>query len=63
MHPHTFEPGAMSVADFAKWAGVSVPWTRKLVAEGKLRSIKRGRRRLITLDAARDWLGVDQDAA
>jgi len=49
-------PGALSVADFAKWAGVSRSWTWKQIAEGKLKSVKRGGRRLIPIEAANAWL-------
>lgn len=59
----TIEPGAMSVADFAAWAGISRTWAYKQVYSGDLRSVKRGGRRLIPMDAARAWLNGTQEAA
>lgn len=57
------EPGALTVAAFCKWAGVSPAWTWRLIAEGKLGSVKRGRRRLIPMTAAKAWLHGEQEAA
>lgn len=57
------EPGALSVRAFADWAGVSRSWAYERVADGTIRSIKRGGRRLIPMDAAREWLAGEQEAA
>lgn len=57
------EPGAMSVPDFAAWAGISEPWAWKQIYSGDLRSVKRGRRRLVPMDAARAWLNGEQNIA
>lgn len=59
----TIEPGALTVAAFCQWAGVSPAWTWKLIADGKLGSVKRGRRRLIPMADARAWLEAGRDAA
>ena len=50
------EPGALTVPAFCQWAGVSPAWTWRLIAEGKLGSVKRGKRRLIPMEDARAWL-------
>ncbi|MFM7404746.1 MAG: helix-turn-helix domain-containing protein [Erythrobacter sp.] len=57
------EPGALSVPDFAAWAGISEPWAWKQIYSGQVRSVKRGRRRLVPMEAARAWLAGEQDAA
>lgn len=62
-HQVTIEPGALSVAAFCQWAGVSRAWTYQKLREGSIRSVKRGGRRLIPMDAAREWLAGDREAA
>lgn len=57
------EPGALTVPAFCKWAGVSPAWTWRLIAEGKLGSVKRGKRRLIPMADARAWLEAGREAA
>lgn len=52
----SIEPGALSVAAFCQWAGVSRAWTYERIRDGTIRSVKRGGRRLIPLEAAREWL-------
>ena len=59
----TIEPGALTVAGFCQWAGVSPAWTWRLIAQGQLGSVKRGKRRLIPMEAARAWLAGEQEAA
>ncbi len=59
----TIEPGALSVAAFCQWAGVSRAWTYEKLRDGSIRSVKRGGRRLIPLDAAREWLAGEREAA
>lgn len=56
------EPGALTVPAFCKWAGVSPAWTWRLIAEGKLGSVKRGKRRLIPMADARAWLEAGREA-
>ena len=50
------EPGALTVPAFCLWAGISPAWAWRLISEGKLASVKRGRRRLIPMGDARAWL-------
>lgn len=50
------EPGALTVPAFCEWAGVGPAWTWRLIAEGKLGSVKRGKRRLIPMADAKAWL-------
>jgi excisionase family DNA binding protein len=52
----SIEPGALSVAAFCQWAGVSRAWAYERIRDGTIRSVKRGGRRLIPLEAAREWL-------
>lgn len=50
---------AFSVPDAAKAAGLSVDWVWKLVAAGTIRSIKRGKRRLILAEDLKRYLTGD----
>ena len=50
------EAGALSVRDFCQWARISEAWAWRLIAEGRLASVKRGRRRLIPIEDAKEWL-------
>lgn len=50
--------GALSIQQFCKWAGIGRTLTYKEIECGKLRTKKVGRRTLITMDAARDWLAA-----
>ena len=56
LHIDAPEIGAFSVPAFCQWAGVSKAWAWTLIKSGALRSVKRGRRRLIRLEDARAWL-------
>ncbi|MFG1416725.1 DNA-binding protein [Xanthobacter sp. V0B-10] len=48
--------GALSILEFCKWAGIGRTLAYKEIECGKLRIKKVGRRTLITMDAARNWL-------
>ena len=52
----TNERGAFSVPEFCQWASISKAWAWQLIADGRLASVKRGRRRLILIEDARAWL-------
>jgi excisionase family DNA binding protein len=49
-------PGAMSVEDFAKWAGVGRTTAWNEIRLGRLRAIKVGARTLVAFDDAQAWL-------
>ena len=57
------ERGALSVADFCEWAGISPAWAWQQLAEGKLASVKCGRRRLIPIEDAKAWLNRQRHEA
>ena len=47
---------AMSVAEFAKWVGISRTTAWGLIKSGSLRAVKIGRRTLVRADDAKIWL-------
>lgn len=47
---------AKSVREFCESYGISPPTVYNEIATGRLRTIKIGRRRLITVDQEREWL-------
>ena len=58
------ERGAFSVAEFCEWAGgISQAWAWQQLAEGKLASVKCGRRRLIPIEDAKAWLNRQRHEA
>ena len=59
----TIEPGALSIPAFCQWAGISRASTWRLIADGRIGSVKRGGRRLIPMEAAKAWLAGEQQAA
>lgn len=48
--------GAMSIDAFCRWAGIGRSLAYKEIEAGRLRIKKVGRRTLITMDEARNWL-------
>jgi len=55
--------GALSIDQFCKWAGIGRSLAYKEIDAGKLKTKKVGRRTIITLDAARDWLSALPDGS
>jgi hypothetical protein len=49
-------PGAMSVNDFATWAGIGRTTAWKEIKEGRLRAVKVSARTIIVTDDAYAWL-------
>ena len=45
--------------EFARALGLSLPFIRLEIARGKLKTVKRGRRRLIPAHIAREYAGMD----
>ncbi len=57
MHTETQSRLAYSIPEFMRDAGLGSRSTvYKEIAEGRLKTVKVGRRRLIPADAAREWL-------
>ena len=54
--------GAMSMADFTRWAGIGRTTAWKEIKEGRLRAIKVSARTLITFADASRWLENCPDA-
>lgn len=54
---------AMSIDDFAVWAGIGRTKAWEEVREKRLRTFKVGRRRLATLAAAETWLNEREGAS
>lgn len=54
--PPEHHRGSLSVAEFARWSGISRSKTYELIGAGSLKSIKVGRRRLIRMSDAMAWL-------
>ncbi len=50
------ERGAFSIQEFSKWARISEAWAWQQLRDGKLASVRVGRRRLIPVEDARAWL-------
>ncbi len=48
--------GAMSVSEFARWAGIGRTTAWREIHYGELRAIKANARTLVTVDDARRWL-------
>lgn len=55
--------GALSILQFCKWAGIGRSLAYKEIESGQLKIKKVGRRTLVTMDAARDWLSGLSDGA
>ncbi|MDP2227067.1 MAG: hypothetical protein Q8J78_06285 [Moraxellaceae bacterium] len=49
-------PGAMSVNDFATWAGLGRTTAWNEIREGRLRAVKVSSRTLVTMTDAEQWL-------
>ena len=56
----SLQPIAVSPSEAARVAGVGRTTLYAALSAGDLRSIKIGTRRLITLDAIRDWLSQNE---
>lgn len=54
--PQTKPKGAMSVNDFAIWAGIGRTTAWKEIREGHLRAVKVSARTIIRFEDAEDWL-------
>ncbi|WP_394887978.1 excisionase family DNA-binding protein [Mesorhizobium sp. AaZ16] len=54
--PKFERPAAMTIDGFCRWAGIGRSLTYKEIAAGRLRSVKVGKRRLIKLADALEWL-------
>lgn len=52
------EPLAVSPAEAARLAGIGRTTLYEAIGSGALRSLKLGKRRLITIDALREWLAA-----
>lgn len=50
---------AWAPVEFARALGLSLPFIRLEIARGKLKTVKRGRRRLIPAHIARQYAGMD----
>ena len=50
--------GAMSVNDFAVWAGIGRTSAWKEIREGRLRAVKVSARTIVIVDDARAWLTI-----
>lgn len=50
--------GAMSIEGFCAWAGIGRSLAYKEIEAGRLRIKKVGRRTLVTLEAAQNWLAA-----
>jgi hypothetical protein len=48
--------GAMSVNDFAVWAGIGRTSAWKEIREGRLRAVKGSARTIVIVDDAKTWL-------
>ena len=48
--------GAMSVIDFAVWAGIGRTSAWKEIREGRLRAVKVSARTIVIVDDAKTWL-------
>ena len=57
------EPIALTIRDTSKAAGFGKTTTYKLINEGKLSSIKIGRRTLVTVASIKALLGATTDSA
>ncbi len=55
--------GAFSILQFCNWAGIGRSLAYKEIESGQLKIKKVGRRTLVTMDAARDWLSGLSDGA
>ena len=53
---------AVSPADAARLAGIGRTTLYEALGSGALRSLKIGKRRLITIEALKDWLAVAEEA-
>jgi excisionase family DNA binding protein len=51
-----FSPGAMSVVQFCRWAGIGKTRTYEEIAAGRLRAVKFGAKTLILRKDAEEWL-------
>lgn len=60
--PSTNERLAVSPAEAARLAGVGRTTLYEALGSGALRSLKIGKRRLITIDALKDWLCAAEEA-
>ncbi len=58
-------PGAMTIKTFCSWAGIGRSTAYRLMAEGSLPAVKVGKRRLVRISDAADWLASlpDHDEA
>lgn len=52
----TARVAAVSVKDFARWAGIGLTTAWKEIREGRLRAVKVSQRTIIILDDAQRWL-------
>jgi hypothetical protein len=56
-------PEVMTLMEFCGWARVCRSVAFQEIAAGRLRAVRIGRRSLITIQAARDWLEMLQTKA
>lgn len=52
----TTRVAAVSVKDFARWAGIGLTTAWKEIREGRLRAVKVSQRTIVILDDAQRWL-------
>lgn len=52
----TRKPGALTVKDFSAWAGIGTTKIYEELAKGTLRAVKAGKRTLIPMESAEEWL-------
>ncbi|TXM71677.1 hypothetical protein FV226_14290 [Methylobacterium sp. WL12] len=50
--------GAFSLKEFLHWSGIGRTKTLEEITGGRLRAVKVGRRLLIPVEAAQDWLAA-----